>query len=274
VDRLGHTAEPIVAQLAEFRGKPSDLPSETMDERIRELGNRITTCSAGESCPDIKRGVVTNDVADGIPPRGLFIRPSSARLEEVDVIILGLNPGRADDNEKRLLRDAANRIPDQLFRVVHAETICQMHRWRYWQHMDDLLRHLGLPTQSTVVLAAELVFCECVRPSIRKGKLWKPRVGARAIRFCTTRYLHSLLEQVPATAVILCVGARARDWVRHSRWNDKFRWAWVKHITGSWGTFSRMFGPDGKVKPQVTRAWQDAMNGSRKGHSLSAAADV
>ena len=41
----------------------------------------------------------------GVPPRGLFIRPHTATLEAVGVVILGLNPGQADEAEKRVLRE-------------------------------------------------------------------------------------------------------------------------------------------------------------------------
>lgn len=244
-----------------------------MDERIKDLGEQITACPARSRCPGILQGRLVNDPVNGVPPRGLFVRPCTARLEQVEVVVLGLNPGRADPPEQSILRKAAEKHRDRLYRYIHTETVIQMKRWKYWQRMDTVLRQLGYEPGLNVVLAAEIVFCECAPPpppppGQRKKK--RVRVGRRAINFCSDLYVDKLLPHLPHGTPVICVGGDARDWIRRSRWNEHFHWAWMDHITGAFGDpYGDMFDAGGAMKDWVLRTWQATAAGRTRGSCLS-----
>jgi hypothetical protein len=235
-----------------------------MDQRFKALGYNITECAFRARCPGILEGRLTNDPTAGVPPRGLFIRPPTASLDTVGIVILGLNPGRADEAEKRILRDSVKKAPERLFEYVHAETVLQMARWPYWQRMDELVRLLA--PEISVVLAAELVFCECA-PELPGER--KKHPGARAIRFCSKLHLEKVVQTVPPSAVFICVGGDAREWLRASPLGDTARWAWIEHVTGAWGAFSGMFEAPGRLKGSVLRTWQATVEGHVRGRCLS-----
>lgn len=235
-----------------------------MDRAVLDLGRRIVECPRQSTCPGLRAGLVTNAINSGTPPRGLLIQPALASLDEVTVVVLGLNPGRADATERHELRAAAARDRAHLFEHVHAETLANMPRWKYWRRAHALLEALEGELVKQVVLAVELVFCECA-----PGERYP---GRDTIAHCTATHLERIATLVPPDARWLCVGGAARDWLAHSKFADR-PWAWVEHLTGAMGDpFGRMFAL-GAVRPEVKAAWVRAGAREERGACLSRQGD-
>jgi hypothetical protein len=235
-----------------------------MDQRLIDRGRLVTNCPSRARCPGILSGRVTNDPAHGSPARGLFLQPGDASLDDVTLVVLGLNPAPADEQERKSLRDAAEVHPGALFEWIHRLTLQEMHRWRYWQRIRDLTDRLPRQPDRPVLLAVERAFCECA-PGVRHP-------GAATLRHCSEIHLERIARLVRPGVPWLCVGADARNWFQRSGLGERHPWAWVEHVTGVWGAFSRMF-TGAELCAEVSRAWSTALDRHGAGACLSRAID-
>lgn len=230
-----------------------------LDPQLRQLGAQITGCARQSTCPGVLGGRVTNDLGSGIPPRGLFLQPATASWNDIALVVLGLNPAPADDEERETIKAAASTDLVAVFEAVHQETLLNMPRWPYWRKMRELLAELGY--EGKAVLSLELAFCENA-PGV-------DHPGAATIRYCASEHLERMSALVPSGAMWLCVGAEARDWLARSSLGAARRWAWVEHVTGAWGTFERMFASGGHLHEAIRDAWKRVSEGADAGVCLS-----
>ncbi len=233
----------------------SDRVTSGMDDRIRRLGIAVTSCK-DRRCPGYLNRTITNKAANGVPPRGLFVRPSGALRGKIEIVILGQNPGRASGSERELYRQLYRKEPKRLFREIHDATLNAMWAIEYWKRVDDLLEILVPDGRRTPMLAAELAYCQNAENARHPG--------GTTIAHCSEKHLVEHLALLSPGKACLCVGASARDWFERYDGAAKFRWGWIPHITGSWGTFTELMRSPGAAK----KRWDRIATGKASGTNL------
>ena len=160
-----------------------------MDElrsRIEAIGTEVVGCDA--QCDGIER-----DVAAGILPRCLYLEERGAGR---GAVVVGLNPGRADNTERQFHMDhgATYRAIDKYWRLY------VLGKNRYYNRTQQSVDALGLEGP---IWWTELAKCQS-----------KPDVGVlstQTLRYCGKRYLRRELESVPPDWVVIAVGRQAFD---------------------------------------------------------------
>lgn len=221
----------------------------------RRLGLAVLNCDGGGgACPGLGEQLVVNEPAEGRPPRGFFVRPRGRRLADVEVVIVGQNPGRAGGFERHLNRVVLGRADrfDIMADAVAAATADEP----YWVGLDLLLRNLWPDGRERVVLAAEVVYCESRRvPNAKKPGMMSMPLD-RVVPFCTGLHLEHQLALVPKVVTVICNGKIATDWFRAWAVRADFKGAWlaVDHSSGSY-TFKSLF-ENKKLRPSVQKNWE------------------
>ena len=199
---------------------------------IDRIGTEIIRCD--EKC----EGVICDQVK-GYYPRVFFLYPNNSC--EVNVVIVGKNPGSSPPLEREFYKALAEHRQDKIatykdcLRVWNACTQIE-----YFQRPLHLLKELGLP--QTGILWAEVVFCES------KSK----RIPRAVLNRCRERFLGRILniEILAKGKHVLCLGKVALENVREL--TDKMK-MWkivgVYHPTGT-RTFANYF--DGKGEGKLT----------------------
>ena len=232
-----------------------------MDSRFLALGKAITACAVRASCPGVRNQMVRNDVTGGTPPRGLFIRPSHLRAEDVKLVLLGQNPGRASGFERALNRTFAESDRERLFERIHESWFDGLSDIEYALKLDRLATELLSQETTNGVILAEVAFCESL-PGVNFP-------GRDTLAFCSSQFLDRLAHELPAGTPWVCIGAPARDWMQGPGNEGRFRWAWVEHVTGSWGTYRSMFDESRRLRRDVRAQWEDVMSGKTVGVCLT-----
>lgn len=232
-----------------------------MDGKIVSFGKAITQCQRRSECPGIRAKTVLNDPANGVPPRGLFLRPATAALVDVQLVILGQNPGAAGGFERVLNRFLYAQNADELFESVHAATIEATWDIEYWKRLDTLARGLVGSGELPIVLGLEVAFCQTVA-----GERWP---GSATMKFCSRTHLAPIAKEIPDGTPWLCVGGPARDWFQEADLSRRFPWAWTEHVTGTRGTYRAMVEKSGSLKARVKSAWTRVLERKEAGLCLS-----
>jgi uracil-DNA glycosylase len=199
-------------------------------DQVEQIGSRIISCD--KHC----QGVLCSQI-DGDYPRAFFLDPRGS--PEVEVLIVGKNPGQASPLEKEFYKVLGEKNDDNRASYVDCETvwraIARVHQ--YFLRPKHLVDQLGLDEKG--LLWAEAVFCE--KSSTTLG------IPAQTFENCRERYLQEIIETlVPAGKHIVCLGGEAfmsvkRAVGQHNRWKV----IGVHHPTGR-SSFAKYFAKEGK----------------------------
>lgn len=223
----------------------------------RHFGLAVMDCDGGDGdCPGLRDGLIVNRPLDGIPPRCFFIRPRGRTLEEVQVVIIGQNPGSVGAFERRFngmvrtSRDRFERTAEAMVESTRQE--------KYYVALDRLLDSLWPPKgREQVVLFTEIVYCESKLVPDKKNP-WKAKAAKLepVVPFCTELHLEKQLAAVPRDVTVICNGNIAAYWFAKWAAATEFKGQWfsVGHSSGS-PTFKSLF-EHGKLKPEVLRRWR------------------
>jgi hypothetical protein len=192
-----------------YRGKVADV--------VEQIGRRIVGCD--KDC----KGVLCDQIS-GDYPRAFFLDRSDS--PEVEVLIVGKNPGRATPLEKEFYKVLREKNNDKRATYEDCETV-----WRaiaranqYFQRPKHLVKELGL--NENCLLWAEAVFCE------KSPKMQK--ITKQTFEDCREQFLREIVETlVPAGKHIVCLGVEAFQSVKELVGQDN-RWKiiGVHHPTG------------------------------------------
>jgi hypothetical protein len=211
---------------------PSDLR-----KAILLLGQEVI------SCPLRCEGIV-NDPSSGTLPRSLIF-DDDARHGQAGSIVLGVNPGRARDDEKAYFLRHGNTY--EAFLAFWQER--QSHAHPYHVRTKRFLDEVGL---TGPILWTELVKCE--NPPDVKAV---PPLGT--LRACVNRHLTRELSLVPRDWPIVALGRKPFE-LAAIMFPGRTVMG-IPHPTGSFGHFHRMFDPDRhllrQVKGQASSAVKD-----------------
>lgn len=178
-----------------------------MSRQLGSLGNKMVTCKEG--CK------AASSVAEGTPPRCMYFEQRSE--DKNGVVIVGLNPGRASDDEINYYAVNGMKYRDT---VAYLKT--EMERIRYYKNTKNFVLGLGF---SGHIHWTELAKCELRRDA--------RNVPVEMIATCARTFLHrelALLEGWPVIAVGR-VAFNALSLMCPDRPVIGF-----PHTTGSWGT--------------------------------------
>jgi hypothetical protein len=196
---------------------------------IKTLGTEIVNCR--ERCDGIK-----NDQSTGYYPRVFFLDPDD--VSEVEVAIVGKNPGESSYLERQFYKALAERHENGVATYEDCVRVWNsLLEIEYFTRPKHLLKELGLPQKG--LLWAEVVFCESDRREI-------PR---RTCERCREHFLRRLLSEqlIHEEKYILCLGNYAFEKVTELAESLGNRWRIVGcHHPGSRGDFSRYFEKNDK----------------------------
>lgn len=188
-----------------------------------------------------------NDPSNGRPPRGFFIRPRGRSLSDVEVVVIGQNPGAAGGFLKRLLVGR-----DERFDIMADAVVAAAPDEPYYVGIDLLVESLWPDGRERVLLATEVVYCESRRvPHANKPGEETAMPLDAVVPFCAARHLEQQLAAVPSEVTVICNGKIARNWFQGWAYRTDFKGLWlaVDHSSGSF-TFKSLF--DGKkLRPNV-----------------------
>jgi hypothetical protein len=186
---------------------------------IERLGTEQIRCDS--EC----QGVECRKQKDGYYPRAFFLDPGS-RASEVEVAIVGKNPGHSTLCERQFYQVMAEQHEDR--RATYRD--CTM-LWNYlsrhhpyYQKPKQLLEKLAL-TRAGGILWGEVVLCES------KGQ----RIPGNTVRDCS-KHLEKILNKerlLPDGKHIFCLGDNAYDYVtKILGHNNRWKVVRVYHPTG------------------------------------------
>jgi hypothetical protein len=197
---------------------------------IERIGTRIISCD--RQC----HGIVCRQ-SDGYYPRAFFLDPRDS--PEVQVLIVGKNPGCATPLEKEFYKVLGEKNEDKKATYKDCETvwraIARVHQ--YFLRPRHLVEELGLDEKG--LLWAEAVFCE--RSPTTRG------IPVQTLENCRERFLREIIETlVPAGKHIVCLGGEAFKSLKevvgqHNRWKV----IGVHHPTGR-SSFANYFAKGGE----------------------------
>jgi len=199
-------------------------------DSVEQTGKRIISCD--KHC----QGVLCSQI-DGDYPRAFFLDPSDS--PEVEVLIVGKNPGRATPLEKEFYKVLGEKNEDKKATYRDCETVLRAiaRSHEYFLRPRHLLKELELDEKG--LLWAEAVFCE--------KSLKTQRVPTQTFKDCREQFLRGIIENlVPAGKHIVCLGKDAYKNVKELVGQDK-RWKviGINHPTGS-RTFANYFASERK----------------------------
>ncbi|MBI5097880.1 MAG: hypothetical protein HZB30_01405 [Nitrospirae bacterium] len=205
--------------------------------RINEIGNDMVACD--NHCLRIAL-----DLRKGILPRCLILETKD-REHGKGSIIVGMNPGRSKEPERKFYRDNG-----QTYEQVIAYWQDHIgYRRKYYKRLRALVTDLGLKGP---ILWTELAKCES-KDTMTVQELLP------AFRTCTQSYLQKELQAVPSHWPLIAVGnesykALAYIFTRRAVIG-------VPHPTGSYGHFESLFDTKDRLLPKVKMPTKDIVNG-------------
>ena len=180
-----------------------------MIDTLKELGEKLVKCNM--HCEGVK-----NEPQKGIIPRCLILEP---RKGEGTSIMVGLNPGKCDEEERNYYLDNGIKfasIADYFFKS-------HLHERPYFSRMRQLVTTLGFKGD---ILWTNLAKCEC---SGKNGD-----VPMQTLRVCINRFLRKEID-VFQSSTMFALGNKAFEFCALS-FPEHFI-VGIPHPTGSHGDF-------------------------------------
>ena len=197
-------------------------------EHIETIGAEVVTCPG--PCRD-----VVCDPKNGIPPRCLYLEIGEGRGS----VIVGLNPGRADINERSFFKHYGTS-----YQVVERHWLENRKATnRYYTRLRSLVRILNLPGP---IWWTELAKCQS------KGN---KQLSTQTLRYCGKMFLHRELECLPKDWVIIAVGRKSYYSVAYLLPDRTM--IGVPHPTGSFGHWPIR---KGRISANLAAAADKAIN--------------
>lgn len=224
-----------------------------MGEDVARQLEVVLSCS-GAGCPGVRDGHILKDWKTGTPPRGLTIRPWTRALADVELVVIGQNPGDADPFERAVNAD----------HELHPDRAELLGRWLtgampyipYWVEVDRLLEALFAGGASKTVVAMEGYYCQH-----RSGDP-PPKSVREVFDHCSKQYLDQQLRIVKEAAqrkpLVVGLGLHVREWWTRSEWRDEFRFVAAQHPSGSNPRWNQLFATTDpkRLMPEIATAWQ------------------
>ena len=176
------------------------------------LGKKLVLCE--EHCEGI-----CNNCKKGIPPRCLFLEK---REDDGGSIVVGLNPGSADEKEKEFYREY---IGDNLYDAVKKYSLDAIKNQLYYRRIREILGLLGFNGD---IIWTELVKCESLLDNDKK----KIKIPMQTFRVCINKHLKQEIKEFPKYT-IFAVGGRAFEYCSLS-FPDHFI-VGIPHPRGAYG---------------------------------------
>jgi hypothetical protein len=152
---------------------------------FQRFAHELAFCQYGSGpviCPGMLDGSVAHDTAQGVLPRGLFVRPADASPAAIEVVVLGQNPGRCNAFERALARHLFRTDPPaSAVETLNGVLLEAMSEIRYWKKIDQLLNALWSGGTRKPLLSLELAYCQTAEHCAGPSKA--------AYQFCSARYL-------------------------------------------------------------------------------------
>jgi uracil-DNA glycosylase len=155
------------------------------------LGKKLALCN--ENCDGI-----CNDRKKGILPRCLFLEK---RDGDNGAIIVGLNPGSADEKEKKFYMEYDG---NNLYDAVKKYSLEAIKDHLYYRKIRKVLDALGFKGD---IIWTELVKCQSL---VNKSKK-KVEIPVQTFRVCINKYLKQEIKEFPKYA-IFAIGNKAFEY--------------------------------------------------------------
>ncbi len=198
----------------------------TIHEKIAKIGEELVHCKKG--CLGIK-----NNPQQGIVPRMLILEAKEG--EPITSIIIGINPGQADEDEREWYRrEGAN------YEAMKKYWETRIKSMRYYKGLRTLIRQLDYKSG---ILWTELLKCE------NEEKYKEPPL--QTFRICIKNYLERELKMIPHEIPIIAVGNKVFEALSY-RFPNRLVIG-VPHPTGSYGNFRKLFGKNWKIQKQFLK---------------------
>jgi hypothetical protein len=192
-------------------------------EVIGEIGHSMVRCTM--NC----LGIALNP-AKGIIPRCLIFE-QEGRSTSMGCAIIGINPGKSRDRERRHYLDAGT-----TYEAVVEFWKAEISKKKYHRQLRRLVDSLGFVGP---ILWTELAKCEN-----RKDNQLPP---LQTFRTCTHTYLSEELNHLPPDWPIIAVGREAYTALAY-RYPTRIVIG-VPHVGGSYGLFPELFKKSGDLRP-------------------------
>lgn len=212
----------------------------------------VLSCS-GAGCPGVRDGHVVNNWKTGTPPRGITIRPWKNSLADVELVVIGQNPGNADPFERAL--NADHELVEHRAELLGRSLTGAMPYIDYWIEVDRLLNALFTNGASRTLLAAEGYYCQhgSAEPH--------PEGVRRVLDHCSEQHLAKQLRAVKEAArqapLIVGLGRHVREWWNRSAWRVEFRFVAAQHPSGNNPRWRELFSTEEPttLSPLIVEAW-------------------
>jgi uracil-DNA glycosylase len=235
---------------------------------VDEMAARVHACPG---CDAVDKGILEMKREAGIFPRGLFVWPPEKDLADVDLVILGENPGRAPLAERAMYMLLDERHSWQIEPTAalgRLSALLATGDWEesgsYWRNAVRLVcalypsgahnRPVGFPC---TVAGMEVAYCQSPASKVAGKAHWD------AITLCAGKHLSEQMALVSKDAIVMCLGGPARYWMA-SQPKQGRRWFWIDHLSGSWGALYRLIRiEDGapRLWPCVEEEWKSVRDG-------------
>lgn len=197
---------------------------------------------------------MANAPALGIYPRGLFMQPAAADVEDVTAVVLSQNPGAADLFERWAHR-LVSRIStasqfDELWDLL-GESAAEI---GHYAKIQSLLRLLWADAADRSFLFAEVVYCQDASSSRKPND--------KTYVHCAQQHLEPQLAEVPDNTLVLCLGDRAAAWFASYPNRERFRWLQLEHPSGKNRHWKKLF-VNGDLSAHARAAWTSFLAGQR-----------
>ena len=236
-----------------------------MDSRILQMAVETTFCRYHDQCPGVQQRSVVNEPARGIIPRGMIVNPPDSPLDEIELVVLGQNPGQSNSFKRHLYMCLQrNESSEALYEETNQALIDSFPELPYWRNITSLLGALWPQGDAKRMLALEVAYCENAHGITDPGKA--------TLDYCSSRHLERHLEMLRDGTFVLCVGGVAGAWFGHYGRRQKFRWFVADHLSGDWGALSRLVDrTTGNLHGPVQARWQSIVDGTSNGIHLEKA---
>jgi hypothetical protein len=233
-----------------------------MDDRFLQLGIELTRCRYREECPGVMAGLVVNEPERGVFPRGFHVKPPDASPKEIELVVLGQNPGRCDSFARHLYQSLDKlTLDDQFFEVTNQALIEAYWELPYWKNIGRLLNALWPEGSEKPMLSLEVAYCENA-PIVTSP-------GDATFKYCSSRHLEYHLKALRDDTYVLCVGKVAGKWFARFPGRGRFRWFVADHLSGSRGALGRLVDENTKsLREPVEARWGTILDGTQNGIHL------